>query len=133
MTPSPCQTSCVDGTGPLPFELPGRHFQSLSGALRAKPFYGYCAIEVPRIIIITIIIIVVVVVIVSRITMMMMMMMIMPRIIIIIIIIITMWDAPEVTGYEEPLLVTPSKMTVNVLQDDVIERANFHFCKLTTI
>ena len=37
------------------------------------------------------------------------------------------WDAPEVTGYEEPFDVIPSKMTVNVLQDDVIEYPNSHF------
>ena len=36
-------------------------------------------------------------------------------------------DAPEVTGCEEPFEVTPSKMTVNILQDDVIEYTNFHF------
>ena len=39
-----------------------------------------------------------------------------------------MWDAPEVTGYREPFGVTPSKMTVNVLQDDVIKYTNFYFC-----
>ena len=38
-----------------------------------------------------------------------------------------MKDAPEVTGYGEPFDVTPSKMVVNVLQDDDIKYANFHF------
>ena len=38
-----------------------------------------------------------------------------------------MWDAPEVTGYKEPFGVTMLKMTVNILQDDVIKCANFHF------
>ena len=37
------------------------------------------------------------------------------------------WDAPEVIEYEEPFEDTPSKMAVNILQDDAIEYANFHF------
>ena len=37
------------------------------------------------------------------------------------------WDAPDVTGYEEPFQVTPSELTVNILQDDAIEYTNFHF------
>ena len=41
----------------------------------------------------------------------------------------TISDAPEVPGYGEPLGVTPTKMTLNVPQDDVIKYANFHFCR----
>ena len=37
------------------------------------------------------------------------------------------WDAPEVTGYAEPFGGTLLKMTVNVLQDDVIRYTNFIF------
>ena len=36
-------------------------------------------------------------------------------------------DAPEVTGHGEPFDLIPSKMTVNVLRDDVIKYTNFHF------
>ena len=36
-------------------------------------------------------------------------------------------DAPEVTAYEESFNVSPSKIVVNVLQDDIIKYANFHF------
>ena len=35
--------------------------------------------------------------------------------------------APEVTGYGEPFGVTSSKMTANILQDDVMKYANVHF------
>ena len=38
-----------------------------------------------------------------------------------------MWDAPEVTRYEEPFGVTPSEMTVDILHDDIIKYTNFHF------
>ena len=34
------------------------------------------------------------------------------------------WDAPGVTGYEEPVEVTLTKMTGHVLQDDITEYAN---------
>ena len=39
-----------------------------------------------------------------------------------------MWDAPEVTRYGEAFGVTLSKMTVNVLQDDIIKYSKFCFC-----
>ena len=36
-------------------------------------------------------------------------------------------DAPEVTRYREPFEVTPSKMVVKVLQDNVIKYAELSF------
>ena len=43
----------------------------------------------------------------------------------------TISDAPEVPGYGESLGVTPTKMTLNVPQDDVIKYTNFHLCITT--
>ena len=37
------------------------------------------------------------------------------------------WDAPEVSGYGEAFGVSPSKMTVNVPQDNVMKYADLHF------
>ena len=43
-------------------------------------------------------------------------------------------DAPEVTGYGEPFQVTPWKVIMKVLQDDIIKHANFDcFQSLTSI
>ena len=38
------------------------------------------------------------------------------------------WDAPEVAGYGKTLGVIPSKLTVNVLKDDVMKYGNFQVC-----
>ena len=37
------------------------------------------------------------------------------------------WDAPEVTEYGNPFGIVPSKMAVNVIQDNVINAQTFIF------